>query len=154
VATPPPMTPLQQAVARNNADAFARMQDKILPETWELNRWMLASLLAINSAAGAAVYAAASVPLPAKIVACWFFIAGAVTALVSGFSLTFVLRGMDAAVSNAQHYWAAVAGGGARSEEQEQSHQAAVLAANRLSAVPQLLLYASLVLFLVGITRL
>ena len=154
---PPPdpetiLTPLQHAVAQNSADMLARTQEKILPETWELNRWMLASLLAMNSAAAAAVYSTASVSADSKIMACWFFVGGALAALLSGFSLTFVLSRMDKPVTDAQGYWAAVAGGARRSEQVEEEHQRSIAAAN--STLPQWCLYASVALFIIGVVML
>jgi hypothetical protein len=148
------MTDLQQALAQNNAEAMARTQDKILPELWELNRWMLASLLAINSAAAAAVYAATGVDYQTKVSACWFFIYGVLAALGSGFSLTFALRILEQATSSAQIYWSAVAGGAARDDQQEQGHQSTALSGSRLSYLPQVFLVASVVFFLIGISRL
>lgn len=151
MATNREMTPLQEAVARNNAEAFARMEDKILPETWELNRWMLASLLAINSAAAAAVYSNLGIPLQARITVCWFFIFGALAALGSGFALSFVLRSLNTTVTNGQHYWAAVAGGAERSAQEESNHSDAARSA--VSFIPQFMLYASAVLFFLGIVH-
>lgn len=148
-----PMTPLQ-AVAHNNADSLARTQDLILSEVWEINRWMLASLLAINSAAAASVYAAASVAYQTKIAACWFFIYGALAALGSGFILTFVLRAMDRPVSQAQLYWATVSASGSQSADDQQKHESAIRSVHRWSSLPQCFLFASVALFLLGIGKL
>jgi hypothetical protein len=147
------LTPIQQTVATNNAQAFSRMQDKILPETWELNRWMLASLVAVNSAACVAVYTAAGINSDTKISACWFFIYGALAALGSGFSLTFVLRKLDKVVTDAQFYWSAVSGGATRSNEKEDAFATGVKP-NLFSFLPTLLLFASVGLFLLGIVKL
>jgi hypothetical protein len=115
---------------------------------------MLASLLAINSAAAAAVYAAGGVAYPTKVTACWFFIYGVLAALGSGFSLTFALRILERATSEAQMYWSAVAGGAPRSAEEEEGHQSTARTGSRLSRLPQMFLVASVVFFLIGIAKL
>ena len=151
-ASPATLTPLQAAVARNNAEAFARMEDKILPEVWEIERWLLASLLALNSAAGATIYSSAAVPELAKYASCWFFIAGALCALASGFVQTFQLRRLGSAVTAWQHYWSAVAGGAPRTSEMEASNAAA--ARLRVPWLPQVFLLLSVASFIFGISLL
>jgi len=152
LATQPTQTPLQIAVANNAAESFARLQDQILPETWELNRWLLASLLAVNSAGAATIYTANSVGGDAKLFACRAFIAGAIAALGSGFVQMMHLPKLSAVATDAQSYWAAVAGGAARSLEKEAQHE--VGAKLRFGWLPQALLMSSAALFCIGLLRL
>lgn len=140
-----------RAMARADADALSKMEEAILPETWELNRWMLASLLALNSAAAAAVYSSQDASHDLKIFTCRLFVFGAISALASGLSLTVVLQRLASVTSRAQRYWTSVAIDGIRSPSDETTINDTAAKRTLASVLPQFFLFLSTGLFIGGI---
>lgn len=142
-------TPVQQ-MARADADALLSMEEKILPEAWQLNRWMLAALLAVNSAGVATIFPT-NIAQDTKLAACRLFVLGGLAAIASGFALTIELSRLGSMTSRAARYWSSVAIDGIRSPTDETAIAKQARAKSLLSAMPQVLLLASTLLFVWGI---
>ncbi len=149
MASDPTPTPVQQ-MARADADALLRMEEKIVPEAWQLNRWMLAALLAVNSAGVATIFPA-SIAQDTKLAACRLFVLGGLAAIASGFALTLELWRLGALTSRAARYWSSVAIDGIRSAADETKIAREARVKSLSSVMPQVLLLASTVLFVWGI---
>jgi hypothetical protein len=137
-----------KAMAKADADALSRVEEAILPETWELNRWMLATLVGLNGAGAAAVYSAATMDTSVKVWLYRWFGYGALAALASGLTLAIVLSLQSATTIRAQRYWRAVAHDGIRSPQSEAKLRASAKRSQQLASIPQLFLFASAGIFL------
>ncbi|MBB4100162.1 hypothetical protein [Sphingomonas kyeonggiensis] len=123
----------------------------LIEETSASYRWLMASMLAINGAAAAAVLNGAMLPPAHKAAPLLFFYIGTMAALAIAFFGQLANRAMIAPVGNALVFWTQVKADQSLDEARWREIEAAITAAQKKGAASKLSGWISAAAFSLGI---